>query len=1155
MTDSAPRSNLARAARCAALSLALANGALSAQQPPRRQPAPAPRTVPSDSGRTRAVATDTTRNRRAANQDSSALNGADTSGAPNGGRGADPYAGLRLRSIGPAMISGRIVDLAVHPRDRKIWYIGVAAGGVWKTTNAGTTWTPVFDNQSTYSIGAITIDSKNPNTVWVGTGENNAQRAVSYGDGVYRSTDGGRSWQNMGLRESEHIGKIVIDPRNSDIVYVAAQGPLSRAGGDRGLFKSSDGGRTWAKVLDAGKWAGVSDVVQDPRNPDVLIATSWQRIRRTYGYIAGGPESAVWRSTDGGATWRRSQAGLPNDAELGRVGLAMSPVNPDVVYAILEASNDRGGTFRSRDGGVSWEKMSNYNTVGLYYAELFADPVDVDRVYAVDVRNMVSEDGGRTFRPVGERNKHVDNHVIWIDPSDADHLLFGCDGGLYESFDRGQTYKYFANLPLGQFYRVDVDHNAPFYKVHGGTQDNGSVGGFARTRSNLGVTNSDWGVTGGGDGFVSKVDPKDPFTVYNESQHGNLQRVDLRTGESVSIVPQPEPGEDPLRWYWDSPVIISPHSNTRLYFAAQRLYRSDDRGGSWKALTPDLSRKIDRDRIKLMDRVWSIDAVARNTSSSFFGAIVSVAESPLKEGQLWIGTDDGTIQVSENGGQTWRRIESFPGVPDTTQVARVVPSSHDASTAYAAFDGHMSGDFRPYLLKSTDLGRSWTSIAGNLPNKGTVYAIIDDPVDPTLLFVGTEFGLYFTKNNGQTWTRLRGGLPTIQVRDLVMQKETNDLVVATFGRSFYVLDDVTPLRALTAKTLADESALFPVRRTPLYVPSNFVTPGSNGSQGSDVYTAPNPPYGAMFTYYLRSTIRSRREQRQLAERTAARQGRDIFPPSWDSLRVEDREEPPAIELTVSDAQGRVVRRITGPVQQGFQRVAWDLRLPGPTVTLAGRGGGAGNPPDDEEGGFGGRGGVGPFAPPGTYQVALAKRVDGVITPLGTPQRFEVYLLDADENAGRSAAIIAFQEQAAKLQRAMMGANSLAGELGSRVAALRRAIEETPAAPAQLSTDVRAIDADLRAIRELLDGDPTLNRRQEPTTPSLMGRMQVMTQGARSLEPPTATQRRQYDILSTEFASLLVRLRAIADTRLRAAETAAEQAGAPWTPGRIPEWKP
>jgi hypothetical protein len=509
--------------------------------------------------------------------------------------------------------------------------------------------------------------------------------------------------------------------------------------------------------------------------------------------------------------------------------------------------------------------------------------------------------------------------------------------------------------------------------------------------------------------------------------------------------------------------------------------------------------------------------------------------------------------VSENGGQAWRKIDHFPGVPDTTQVARVVPSSHDASTVYAAFDGHMSGDFKPYLLESKDLGRSWTSIAGNLPDQGTVYAIIDDPVDPTLLFAGTEFGLYFTKNNGQTWTRLRGGLPTIQVRDLVIQKQMNDLVVATFGRSFYVLDDITPLRTMTRATLADESTLFPVRRTPLYAVSNFGAPGNNGSQGAGAFTAPNPPFGAMFTYYLRTTLRSRHEQRQQAERVLARRGRDVYPPSWDSLRIEDREDAPAIELTVSDAQGHVVRRLTGPVQQGFQRVAWDLRLPAPTVALAGR---PANPNDEEEGGgFGGRGGLGAYAPPGTYQVSLAKRIDGVTTSLGAPQRFEVYLMDTDEDAGRSAAVIAFQEQASKLQRAMMGANALAGELSTRVAALRRALDETPSAPARLPSDVRAIDQDLRDIREQLNGDPTLSRRQEPTPPSLMGRMQVMTQGARSLEPPTSTQRRQYEILSAEFATVLGKLRAIADTRLRTVEAAAEQAGAPWTPGRIPEWKP
>jgi photosystem II stability/assembly factor-like uncharacterized protein len=1130
----------------AAASVALAAAtSLAAQNPPSR-PAPPPRTPANDSGRTRALATDTTRNRRAANQDTTRGQGADTTNAgPN-------LNGLRLRSIGPGMVSGRIIDLAVNPRDKNTWYVGVAAGGLWKTTNAGTTFTPVFDQQTTYSIGTIVIDPRNPNVVWVGTGEGNAQRAVAYGDGVYKSIDAGRTWQNVGLHESEHIGKIVIDPRNSDVVYVASQGPLSTKGGERGLYKTTDGGRTWKNVLDGGAWAGVSDVTIDPRNPDLLLATTWQRIRRTYGYVAGGPESALWRSTDGGATWKKSQAGLPTD-ELGRIGLAVSPVNPDVVYAMFEAggsgsgaNGNHGGFYRSRDGGVSWERMSSYNTVGLYYSRLFADPVNVDRVYAVDVRNMVSEDGGRTFRPVGERDKHVDNHVIWIDPTDVDHLLVGCDGGLYESHDRGQTYKFFANLPLGQFYRVDADNNAPFYRVYGGTQDNGSVGGSSRTRTPSGVTNADWFVTAGGDGFVSKVDWKDPNIVYAESQHGVMQRDDLRTGEAVSIVPQPEPGEPALRWYWDSPLIISPHSNTRLYFAAQRLYRSDDRGNSWKPVSADLSRQIDRNRIRLMDRVWSVDAIAKNTSSSFFGAIVAVSESPLKEGQLWIGTDDGTIHVSENGGTSWRKIESFPGVPDTTQVARVTPSSHDASTVYAAFDGHMLGDYKPYLLKSTDLGRSWHSIAGNLPPKGTVYCVIDDAKDPNILYVGTEFGLFFTRNGGQQWTRLRGGLPTIQVRDLVVQKTADDLVIATFGRGIYILDDLGLLRAATPAALAQDATLLPVRRAPLYTQSNVFAAGSTGWQGSDIFAAANPAFGATFTYTLKAEIRSRSAQRQVAERAAARAGRDVFYPSWDSLRVEDREEAPAVLLTVSDAQGSVVRRLSGPITAGVQRVTWDLRYAGATAprpTVA---------TDDEEGGPR-NAGAGPFVPPGTYTVALAKRVDGVVTPLGQPQRFEVYTLEG--TPARSAAVLAFGQQVIKLQRAVTGASSLVDELSTRTLSLARAIDGTPAAGAQLSTDVRAAERELRDLREALNGDPTLGRHQEATPPSLVGRLQVLAQTTRSLDTPTATQQHQYDIVSGEFARIAGRLHVIVDTDLKRVEASAEAAGVPWTSGRMPEWRP
>ena len=987
--------------------------------------------------------------------------------------------------------------------------------------------------------------------MWVGTGENNAQRSVSFGDGVYKSIDGGKTWTNMGLRESEHIGRIAIDPTNSDIVYVAAQGPLSRKGGDRGLYKSVDGGRTWKKILESGTWAGANDVVIDPRNHNVLLASTWQRYRRTYGYIAGGPESALWRSTDGGETWKKSQAGLPADEDIGRIGLAIAPANPDVVYAMTEASDTKGGFFRSRDGGVNWERMSSTNTVGLYYSELFPDPKDVDRVYIVDVFNQVTEDGGRTFRRVGERNKHVDNHVIWIDPADTDHLINGNDGGLYESFDRGQTWHFFGNLPVTQFYRVDLDNSRPFFRVYGGTQDNFSLGGPSRTRSENGILNSDWFVTAGGDGFQSRVDPKDSNTVYAESQHGNLQRFNLRTGESVNIVPQADLTESPDRWYWDSPLIISPHSSTRLYFGSQRLYRSDDRGNSWTAVSNDVTRQIDRNRIRLMDRVWSVDAVSKNTSSSFFGAIVAVAESPLREGQLWIGTDDGDIHVSENGGQAWRRITGFPGVPDTTQVAHVTPSRHEPNTVFAAFDNHMSGDYKPYLLKSTDLGRTWTSIAGNLPEKGTVYVVIDDPKDASMLYAGTEYGAYFSRDGGAHWMRLRGGLPTIQVRDMAIHSREDALVLATFGRGFYVLDDLAALRALTPQVLAQSAALLPVARAPLYI--EYGPLGGRGAsfQGASFYTADNTPFGATFSYYLKDALRTRRDARRQAERAAARKNADVFYPSWDTLRLEDLEETPAVILTVTDAEGHVVRRLTGPVTAGVQRVTWDLRYP-PAVPVIGTQvtGGVG------EGEEFNRPPAGPFALPGQYTVSMAMRIDGVTTAVGQTQKFAVYALEG-EGAPRTQAVLAFQQQTATLQRAVLGANALVNESIAQVQALRRAIDLTATADDGLARDARTVEDRLRDIQVALNGDPTMARRSEPAGPSMVNRLNGITNAlwSNTLDAPTATQRRQYDLVASEFAKTLALLRGVVDTDLRHVEERAESAGVPWTSGRIPAWRP
>ncbi|HEY6825424.1 MAG TPA: hypothetical protein VI259_01130 [Gemmatimonadaceae bacterium] len=1051
--------------------------------------------------------------------------------------------GLKLRSIGPALTSGRVADIAVHPTDKTIWYVGAAAGGVWKTTNAGISFTPVFDAEGSFSIGAVTIDPRNPNVVWVGTGENNVQRVVAYGDGIYKSVDGGKSWTNMGLKESEHIGRVVVDPRNSDIVYVAAQGPLWRKGGDRGVYKTTDGGRTWTRVLAVDDWTGANDIQMDPRNPDVLVATTWQRNRRVFAFIAGGPGSAVYRSVDGGRTWNKSQSGFPSE-ELGRIGLSWSLADPNLVYAIAEAANGKGGFFRSRDAGASWERMSGYQAGGNYYNEIFADPKHADRVYAVDVNLQVTEDGGRTFHRVGEVFKHVDNHSVWIDPDATDHLIVGCDGGVYETYDRGRTWRFMANLPITQYYRVVADESKPFYRVYGGAQDNFSVGGPSRTRTNNGIRNADWFITSGGDGFGSVVDPVDPNTVYAESQFGGLSRFNLKTGEVVAIQPFDETNGEALRWGWDTPLFISPYSHTRVYFAANRLYRSDDRGDSWRPISPDLTRQIDRNRLRAMDRVWGVDAVGKNVSTTLFGTIITIAESPVKEGLLFAGTDDGRLSISEDGGAHWRSIDRFPGVPDTSVVQKVLPSVHDANTVYAVFQNHQSGDFKPYVLKSADLGRTWTSITSDLPVRGSSWTIAEDHVDRNLLFVGTEFGLFFTRDGGKRWVQLKGGIPTIQVRDLAIQRRENDLVVATFGRGFYILDNYSPLRSIDEQTLAQQAVLFPVKAAPLYVESSPLGLPAVAFQGHNTYMAPNPPFGAVFTYYLKDAIESRRTQRQKADAALAKKNADVLYPSWDSLKAEDREEEPAVVVTVSDANGQVVRRFTAPTSAGINRVAWDLRLQ-PTDPVNG-------PPYQPDPDFPFTAPpVAPFAPPGTYQVALAKRVDGVFTPLATPQRFQV--VDVDSVPGRTMATIADQRKIAELERSVLGTSALINEAQRRVGFLKRAIDETPGADTSLAHRVRTLEQQLRDADELLNGDPTRARRNEAVPQSMTARLggAIGSAWGTSLTALNAAQRAQIDIVRRDFDAVLARVRQLVDVDLKNLEQASEAAGVPWTPGRLP----
>jgi photosystem II stability/assembly factor-like uncharacterized protein len=950
----------------------------------------------------------------------------------------------------------------------------------------------------------------------------------------------------MGLKESQHIGRIVIDPRNSDIVYVAAQGPLWSKGGDRGLYKTTDGGKSWNKILGPDDWTGANDIQLDPRNPDQLLATTWQRERRVFTYIGGGPGSALYRSTDAGKTWNKSQSGFP-DVDLGRIGLAVSPVNPSVVYAIAEAADNKGGFFRSRDFGASWEKMNGYNTTGLYYAEVQADPVNVDRAYVNDVLIQVTDDGGKTFHRLGEHLKHVDNHVVVIDPTDNTHLIIGCDGGVYESFDGGKNYRFIANLPITQYYRVVTDESKPFYRVFGGAQDNFSVGGPSRTRNDHGITNADWFITSGGDGFGSVVDPTDPNTVYAESQFGVLSRFNLKTGDVMGIQPSGGPNDPPERWGWDSPIIISPFNHNRIYFASNRLFRSDDRGDSWKAVSGDLSRQIDRNRLKAMDRVWGVDAVAKNVSTTLFGIVLTVAESPVKEGLLFTGADDGRISISENGGANWRSVDHYPGVPDTTPVFKVLPSQYDPNTLYAAFNNHQAGDFKPYIMKSTDLGKSWVSISGNLPERGSVYSLAEDFVDRNLLFAGTEFGAYFTRDDGKHWVKI-SGLPTIQVRDMAIQKREGDLVMATFGRGFYVLDDYAPLRTLSDTTIAQQAMLFPTRPAPLYVQSSPLgLPDATGPsfQGSTYYAAANPPYGAVFTYYLKDALKTLRDARQEREKEAEKKGSDIFYPPWDSLKVEDRQEDPAVVVTIGDATGKPIRRFTAPTSSGISRVAWDLRLQPPDPVTG--------PPykPDPDFPFGG-GPVAPYVVPGTYQVTLSTRVDGKFTTIAGPQKFEV--VGVDGPGARTMATLAQQQKTAELDREALGLDAVINEALGRMPLFKRAIDETPTADTSLQRRVRDIQTKLMNASEELNGDPTAARRQEPTPLSLLGRLggAIYSGWNQTLEAPNAAQQSDFDIVRSRLDTITAQVRQLIEVDLKGLEADAERAGVPWTSGRFPK---
>ncbi len=1050
--------------------------------------------------------------------------------------------GLEFRSIGPALTSGRVSDIAVNPDNFNEYYVAVASGGVWKTTNHGVTYQPIFDSEGSYSIGCISIDPNQSSTIWVGTGENNNQRSVAYGDGVYKSTDGGKSWKNMGLKESEHISKIIIDPRNSDVVYVAAYGPLWSDGGDRGVYKSIDGGENWEQIHFISDKTGTCDLIMDPTNPDILYEAVHQRRRHVFTYVGGGPESAVYKSMDGGKSWKESNSGLPS-GKMGRIGLAVSPADANVVYAIVEAEGKESGFFRSTNKGATWVKQSDYVTSGNYYQEIICDPYDVDKVFSMNTWLHHTENGGKSFMATGETNKHVDNHCIWINPTNTDHWIVGCDGGIYETYDHATTWEYKANLPITQFYKVSIDYDEPFYNVFGGTQDNNSQGGPSRSINNAGILNQDWWITVGGDGYETQVDPTNPNLIYAQWQYGGLIRYDRQSGERIGIKPQPGKGEAAYRWNWDSPLLISPHDPKTLFFCANKVFKTEDRGNSWETISPDLTRQIDRNQLEVMGEVQSPDVVMKNKSTTIFGNIVAFDQSPINANLLFAGTDDGLIQISEDGGESWNKKENFPGVPEMTYVNMIVASQHDEKVVYAVFNNHKKGDFKPYILKSTDKGNSWVSLQNDLPERGTVYSMAEDHEDPNLLFAGTEFGCFVSINGGDDWVALSAGLPTICVRDMAIQKRENDLVLGTFGRGFYVLDDYSALRSLSEEVPEEDALIFPIKDALEYIESNPLGLRGIGSQGAQLYATPNPEFGAAFTYYLKEKPKSPKEERQAKEKKAKKEGRDIDYPTYEEFVAEDNYEEAYLLFVIKDDSGNEVRKIQKSPSEGIHRISWNLRYP-PTTPIKTYTSEVGRYSNPEEG---------PLVIPGNYTVELWQSDNGVLTKLVDPTLFEVVPLENSTLDRQTEETIAFKREVQELRRRIKGSLNEQSELNKRLAHIKTAIQFYPGAEIDWMNDVKAMEQSSHDIQIKIRGDYHKSRRDVETIPGTASRVEnIVWNTWYSTSNPTTTNKEQFELALEEYAEIRASLDEL-KSGIQELESKLDSKNIPYTPHR-PNWK-
>ena len=988
---------------------------------------------------------------------------------------------LEYRGIGPALMGGRIADLAVVESKPQIFYIATGTGGVWKTVNHGTSWTPLFDDQPTSSIGDVTLDQSNPNLVWVGTGEPQNRQSSGWGNGVYKSTDAGNTWRHMGLEGTKHVGRILIHPRNPDVVYVAAVGDLWGPNEERGVFRSKDGGETWEKVLYIDEHTGAIDLAMDPGDPNTIFAAMYQRQRTGWGFNGGGPGSGLYRTFDGGDSWTELTEGLP-EGDKGRIGVDVFRRDGNVVYSLVEAeprSADQGfgggggggetknGLFRSLDRGDSWEKMSSANPRPMYYSQVRIDPSNVDRIYLLGGNLMVSDDGGRSFRNDGAEQIHVDHHALWINPNDPDHLILGSDGGVTATWDGTAHWRMFDNLPLGQFYAIGYDMRDPYY-VCGGLQDNDAWCGPSNTRSFHGIRHQDWYETVYGDGFFTIVDPTDSTIVYSESQGGNMNRYDLVTGEKIPMRPITGPRADgdtakTYRYNWNSALQLSPHDPATVYLGANYLMRSRDRGMSWEEVGGvDLTRQIDRKELEIMGVPGSEPAMSIHDGTSNYGNITAFAESPLAQGLLYVGTDDGNVQVSGDDGATWTNVaDRIDGLPERTYVSRLEPSAHAEGRVYATFDGHRNGDYAAYVYVSEDYGENWSRISEGLPDGWSVNVITEHHRAPNLLFVGNEVGLFVSVDRGEEWVQLKNNLPVVPVDDILVHPRDNDLLVGTHGRSFWILADVTPLEHLSEEMLAEAGRVFPSERESIMWAERGDWPFTGAT-----YSAPNPPRGARIRYYLRDAQAAPMAEEEGEEGDDADAAADSD--TGDGSEVGDGEpagsaggspsengqdagDDDGFALTITDADGNHIRTLEAPSEAGINEVIWDWRFDAPYEPPGGAQ--AGGPV-----GFGQPGTPqGPIALPGVYTVSMevgGQSYSSTVEIQADPRR---PMTRADRMARQDAlmslhtlavpiyeagrAIRSLEEQLDAAEELIQGAAEAPESLKEEVEAIREALEE------------------------------------------------------------------------------------------------------------------